>query len=44
MRNELRVSPRDYFESLVNSIFTELVDLMNSQCRNKAVLHDASKF
>jgi len=28
MRNELRVSPRDYFESLVNSIFTELVDLI----------------
>ena len=28
MRNELRVSPRDYFESLVNSIFTELVDLV----------------
>ena len=30
MRNKLRVSPapRDYFESLVNSIFTELVDLI----------------
>ena len=40
MRNELRVSPRDYFESLVNSIFTELVDLIlmyGTQCRNKAM-------